>query len=158
MSWAWLTFLLFGPNLIAYLIHQALLGYFFKARDLKRRYNATWALVTGASSGKRVHSYHCLFDSAKVSDLWETPCAGIGKAVATKLADQGLNVVLVAKPDDLLDATYAELQEVYPKLQFRKVMSIITGCTGAARSAHHDLVHAGSSESRGAGCLPQTHY
>lgn len=47
--------------------------------------------------------------------------AGIGKALATRLADQGLNVVLVAKPDDLLDATHTELQTTYPKLQFRKV-------------------------------------
>ncbi|KAL0034074.1 hypothetical protein WJX79_007286 [Trebouxia sp. C0005] len=47
--------------------------------------------------------------------------SGIGKALATRLADQGLNVVLVAKPDELLDAAYTELQTTYPKLQFRKV-------------------------------------
>jgi len=47
--------------------------------------------------------------------------AGIGKALAIRLADQGLNVVLVAKPDDLLDATHTELQTTYPKLQFRRV-------------------------------------
>ncbi|DBB17130.1 TPA: hypothetical protein ACH3X3_014207 [Trebouxia sp. C0006] len=94
--WIWLSLVIFGPNVIAYLIHQTLLAYFFKARDLKRRYNAKWALVTGSSSG-------------------------IGKALATRLADQGLNVVLVAKPDDLLDATHTELQTTYPKLQFRKV-------------------------------------
>ena len=46
----WLL-LLVGFNLPAYLIHQLLLGYFFKDRDLKRRYNAKWGLVTGASSG-----------------------------------------------------------------------------------------------------------
>ncbi|DBA75427.1 TPA: hypothetical protein ACH3X1_010687 [Trebouxia sp. C0004] len=94
--WIWLSLLIFGPNVIAYLVHQTLLAYFFKARNLKRRYNAKWALVTGSSSG-------------------------IGKALATRLADQGLNVVLVAKPDDLLDATHTELQTTYPKLQFRKV-------------------------------------
>lgn len=44
-------------NLPAYLIHQLLLGYFFKDRDLKRRYNAKWGLVTGASSG--MHSNNC---------------------------------------------------------------------------------------------------
>ena len=52
----WLL-LLFGFNLPAYLIHQLLLGYFFKDRDLKRRYNAKWGLVTGASSG--MHSNTC---------------------------------------------------------------------------------------------------
>lgn len=46
----WLL-LLVCLNLPAYLIHQLLLGYFFKDRDLKRRFNAKWGLVTGASSG-----------------------------------------------------------------------------------------------------------
>ena len=50
--WIWLSLVIFGPNMIAYLIHQTLLAYFFKARDLKRRYNAKWALVTGSSSGR----------------------------------------------------------------------------------------------------------
>ena len=35
---------------LPYLLHHLLLG-FFKGRDLKKRYNAEWALVTGASSG-----------------------------------------------------------------------------------------------------------
>jgi hypothetical protein len=35
---------------LPYLLHHALLG-FFKGRNLKERYNAEWALVTGASSG-----------------------------------------------------------------------------------------------------------
>ncbi len=34
---------------------------------------------------------------------------------------QGLNVVLVALPDKLLDAYYAELTAKYPQLQFIKV-------------------------------------
>ena len=52
----WLL-LLVGFNLPAYLIHQLLLGYFFKDRDLKRRYNAKWGLVTGASSGMYLDHY-----------------------------------------------------------------------------------------------------
>ena len=35
---------------LPYLLHHLLLG-FCKGRDLKKRYNAEWALVTGASSG-----------------------------------------------------------------------------------------------------------
>lgn len=35
---------------VPYLLHHALLG-LFKGRDLKKRYGAEWALVTGASSG-----------------------------------------------------------------------------------------------------------
>ena len=47
--------------------------------------------------------------------------AGIGKALAKRLADQGLNVVLVALPDDMLDTTHEQLVADYPGLQFRKV-------------------------------------
>ncbi len=48
--------------------------------------------------------------------------AGIGKSLAKKLASQGVNVVLVALQDRLLDDTYAELQQSFPELQFRKVV------------------------------------
>lgn len=45
---------------------------------------------------------------------------GIGKSLASKLAEQGLNVVLVALQDGLLNATFAELQAQFPKQSFRK--------------------------------------
>lgn len=64
--------------------------------DLKKRYDATWALVTGAGSG-------------------------IGKALAFKLASQGLNVVVVSLEDDFLKTTMKELKEHYPNLEFRSV-------------------------------------
>ena len=47
--------------------------------------------------------------------------AGIGKAIAQKLAKQGLNVVLVALEDETLDATYDELSTEYPNVEIRKV-------------------------------------
>lgn len=47
--------------------------------------------------------------------------AGIGKALAFKCAEQGLNTVLVAKPDDLLDGTFSEVSKDFPELSFRKV-------------------------------------
>lgn len=46
---------------------------------------------------------------------------GIGKSIARRLASQGLNVVLVALEDELLDTAYGELKESYPNVIFRKV-------------------------------------
>ena len=46
--------------------------------------------------------------------------AGIGKAIAQKLAGQQLNVVLVALQDQLLDATHEELSTLHPDVSFRK--------------------------------------
>ena len=42
---------------LPYILHHALLG-LCKDRDLKKRYNAQWALVTGASSGERLGSHN----------------------------------------------------------------------------------------------------
>mmetsp|Transcript_2389 Transcript_2389/g.8400 ORF Transcript_2389/g.8400 Transcript_2389/m.8400 type:complete len:311 (-) Transcript_2389:164-1096(-) len=64
--------------------------------DLKKKYGATWALVTGAGTG-------------------------IGRSLATKLAQRGLNVVLVSLPDEHLEATTAALREAYPRQQFVSV-------------------------------------
>ena len=64
--------------------------------DLKKKYKASWSLVTGAGSG-------------------------IGKALAFKLASQGLNVVLVSLDDDMLKVTMKEIKEAYPDLEFRSV-------------------------------------
>lgn len=49
--------------------------------------------------------------------------AGIGKALAKKLAQQGVNVVLVAFPDALLDIAFNELSKDFPDLTFRRVCS-----------------------------------
>jgi hypothetical protein len=47
--------------------------------------------------------------------------SGIGKSIAFRLARQGLNVVVVALGDQLLDTTFNEIQEAFPRQQFRKV-------------------------------------
>ena len=64
--------------------------------DLKKKYGAQWALVTGSSSG-------------------------IGKSLAIKLAQQGVNVVLVALQEDILDETFAELQAQFKTRKFIKI-------------------------------------
>lgn len=81
--------------LMAYLIPQVYMC-IRPVPDLKKRYNASWALVTGAGSG-------------------------IGKSLAFKLASQGLNVVVVSLDDDFLKETMNELKEAYPNLEFRSV-------------------------------------
>jgi short-subunit dehydrogenase len=50
--------------------------------------------------------------------LCERP--GIGKSLATKLAEQGIDVVLVALDDGLLEATFSELKAQFPGQTFRK--------------------------------------
>ena len=65
-------------------------------QDLKRKYDAQWALVTGSSSG-------------------------IGKSLASRLASQGLNIVMVALKDRLLDDAVSELKTTFKSGQFIKV-------------------------------------
>lgn len=64
--------------------------------NLKKKYDAEWALVTGSGTG-------------------------IGKALAFQLAKQGLNVVLVSLDDEHLKTTMKEIQEAFPNLEFRSV-------------------------------------
>ena len=65
-------------------------------QNLKRKYGAEWALVTGSSSG-------------------------IGKSIAKCLAKDGLNVVLVALQEPLLDETFEELKATFPDRKFEKI-------------------------------------
>ncbi|GAM23994.1 hypothetical protein SAMD00019534_071690 [Acytostelium subglobosum LB1] len=83
-------------TIVSYAIPLILAAYKWGPQDLKKKYNAKWALVSGASSG-------------------------IGRAVATKLAQQGLNVVLVALDDEALKGTHQSLSTQFPNQQFRAV-------------------------------------
>ena len=64
--------------------------------NLKKKYNAEWALVTGASSG-------------------------IGKAIVEKLCAQETNVVMVALDNEVFTATFNEITAKFPTLKFIKV-------------------------------------
>jgi len=65
-------------------------------QNLKQKYNATWAFVSGASSG-------------------------LGLAITEKLAKQGLNIVLCALDDSILESTYQSLRQKFPNIEIRKV-------------------------------------
>lgn len=82
--------------LVMYLLPQIYMAFLRPVPNLASRYGAKWALVTGSGSG-------------------------IGKALAFKLASQGLNVVLVSLDDEHLSNTVKQLKEKYPQLEFRSV-------------------------------------
>jgi len=57
LSFGWAIFVCIAPYLLAaiflgYLLPHAAVSLIFNSRNLKHAYNAEWALVTGASSGK----------------------------------------------------------------------------------------------------------
>eukprot|EP01087_Luapelamoeba_hula_P023499 TRINITY_DN864_c0_g1_i1.p1 TRINITY_DN864_c0_g1~~TRINITY_DN864_c0_g1_i1.p1 ORF type:complete len:327 (+),score=69.66 TRINITY_DN864_c0_g1_i1:125-1105(+) len=83
-------------SLLTFVVPMLVQAFYFKEQDLKTKYNAKWALVTGGSSG-------------------------IGRAITEKLASQGINVVIAALDDPLLPKLVASLEKDYPQLQFRPV-------------------------------------
>lgn len=95
-SWLVWTCFFTGFLALATYIIPVVYQWFLPDQNLKEKYGARWALVTGSSSG-------------------------IGKAIAERLAEQGINVVIVALPDALLDATFEELKSKFPAVEFRKV-------------------------------------
>jgi len=84
-----------GLSLATYLVTY-FLPMLFPEQNLKKKYNASWAVVTGASSG-------------------------IGRAITEKLADQGINVVMVALDEPLFVKAHGEISAKWPSLQFRRV-------------------------------------
>ncbi|CAM0143017.1 hypothetical protein VKS41_006227 [Umbelopsis sp. WA50703] len=88
----WIGFLAVVP----YLALVAYGAYGCPEQNLKTKYNAKWALVTGGSSG-------------------------IGAAIVRKLASQGLNIVVVALDDQTLAKFKTDIQKEFPSLEFRFV-------------------------------------
>jgi short-subunit dehydrogenase len=90
---------LFSLSLLTYFLPLLYQNYFSStntASTLKKKYGVEWALVTGSSSG-------------------------IGKAIASRLASSGMNVVIASYPDELLSTTVSELRSQYPCVKFLQV-------------------------------------
>ena len=73
--------------LVPFLFYQCL-----RPQDLKKKYDAKWAIVTGGSSG-------------------------IGRAISEKCCKQGISVIIVAVPDELLPNSVKELRRDYPNVE-----------------------------------------
>jgi len=92
----WIFAIIGAVSVLTYAVPLFIQSYILKEQNLKTKYNAKWALVTGGSSG-------------------------IGRAVTEKLASQGINVVIAALEDDLLHDLFAKMKREFPHLQFRAV-------------------------------------
>ncbi|KAG1438506.1 hypothetical protein G6F56_012623 [Rhizopus delemar] len=105
---SFLTSLFYWVGILAvvpYLLLVAYGAYGCPEQNLKKKYNAQWALVTGGSSG-------------------------IGAAIVRKFASQGLNVVVVALDDNTLAQFKEAILKEYPNIEFRFVGCDLSEATG----------------------------
>lgn len=98
-----LALLLLSP--VLYILLNCILPTLFGPQNLKRKYQASWGLVTGGSSG-------------------------IGKELVRKLLSQGLNVVVVARGEPIFDQTVKELKAQFPGQEIRQVNANLSDSTG----------------------------
>ncbi|KAI8889398.1 NAD(P)-binding protein [Backusella circina FSU 941] len=90
---------------VPYLLLVAYGAYGCPEQNLRAKYNAKWALVTGGSSG-------------------------IGAAIVRKFASQGLNVVVVALDDAVLAKFKEIIVKEFPNIEFRFVGCDLSEPTG----------------------------
>lgn len=86
---------LFVANMAMYLLPE-LIAACYPRQSLRNKYGASWALVTGGSSG-------------------------IGLALVRRLAADGLNVVIVAYKDRVFDENMEVIAKEFPSREFRWV-------------------------------------
>jgi len=106
MSLWWIIFFLLLLSPVLYLVTNSLVPLLLGPQDLKKKYGAKWALVTGGSSG-------------------------IGKELCRKLLSQGLDVVIVAREEPVYAETMKELKKAFPKREIRQVKANLSDATGA---------------------------
>jgi len=119
MLWS-LLFTVFGwaflIGLITYLLPIILVN-ILPEQNLRIKYDAKWAFVTGASSG-------------------------LGLSIADRCASQGLNVVLCALDDKFLQDANEKLRKKYPRIIFR-----VVGCNlGDEKGAYLDTIKQATSD------------
>ena len=98
-----LCILLFSP--VVYIVLNNVVPLLLGTQNLKKKYGATWALVTGSSSG-------------------------IGKELARTLLRQGLNVILDARKEPVFDTTMTELTGQFPERQILRVDANLSDPSG----------------------------
>eukprot|EP00933_Yihiella_yeosuensis_P051787 TRINITY_DN49757_c0_g1_i1.p1 TRINITY_DN49757_c0_g1~~TRINITY_DN49757_c0_g1_i1.p1 ORF type:complete len:318 (+),score=79.63 TRINITY_DN49757_c0_g1_i1:86-1039(+) len=91
---------------VLYLILNCLVPLALGPQDLKEKYGASWALVTGGSSG-------------------------IGKELSRKLLSQGLNVIIVARDEPVFEQTVKEFKKEFPKKEVKAVKANLSDSSGA---------------------------
>lgn len=142
----WIGLVVLTLSFGSYALLHMINAYYFKTQNLQKRYNAEWALVTGASTGMNapqvpliqrqislnlgcarnvVRSFELLSQRSQALEIASFYSTGIGKSIAEKLAKQKLNVVLVALDEPHLENTFRELKKNYPQQQFIKVRSVM---------------------------------
>lgn len=87
---------LFLLSVLTYLLPYLWYSRCRSRQNLKKKYDAEWALVTGASSG-------------------------IGLAITRRLAEQGMNVAVAAMGDQVLRDTMKTLRAEYKDVKFRDI-------------------------------------
>lgn len=94
----WILYALAAPTALWLAAYFLPLAYCLArgSQDLKTKYNAKWALVTGGSTG-------------------------IGRSITEELAKQGINVVIAALPDEHLPKADKELKKMFKGREFRTV-------------------------------------
>mmetsp|Transcript_62481 Transcript_62481/g.123461 ORF Transcript_62481/g.123461 Transcript_62481/m.123461 type:complete len:327 (-) Transcript_62481:237-1217(-) len=99
----WLCVLGFAP--VVYLILNSVVPLLLPPQNLRTKYGAKWALITGSSSG-------------------------IGKELARTLLRQGLDVILVARDEPLFGSTVEELSKEFPGKQVIRVNANLSDASG----------------------------